>query len=72
MGMPRNAFERLALAIHRRDFDAAIAELHLLEATNPKWAIANQRARRAVSPPAPLPDCAPETLPAPQETGPTA
>ena len=61
---PRNFRERLALAIYSRDFDAAAAELRLLEATNPQWAVANQRARTLIAPPAPLPPYAPEELPA--------
>lgn len=63
MTRARNVRERLALAIYSRDFNAATAELRLLEATNPKWAVANQRARNLANPPAPLPQCAPDVLP---------
>lgn len=62
--LARNFRERLALAIYARDFDAAAAELRLLEATKPEWAVAGQRARTLIAPPAPLPPCAVEELPA--------
>lgn len=56
---------KLALAIYRRDFDAAIKLLSLMAATNEKWAIAVQAARTTVTPPRPLPDAEPLTLPVP-------
>lgn len=65
MGIPMNFRERLALAIYSHDFEAAAAELRLLECTNPKWAVAAQRARAMVSPPAPLPPRPAFALPVP-------
>jgi len=56
---------QLARAVHTRDFDAAVAVLDILAATQPRWAVAVQAARRVTNPPAPLPDTAPFPLPVP-------
>lgn len=56
---------KLALAIYKRDFDAAIKLLTLMAATNEKWAVAVQVARTTVKPLAPLPDTEPFVVPMP-------
>lgn len=63
MSILRTDEGELALAIHRRDFDAAIALLDLMAAQRHRWALAVQAARRAVNPPAALPDLTYSDLP---------